>query len=592
MATVAKSLASCIFCKIIKGEIPSFKLIETKLSYSFLDVGPLSRGHALVIPKYHTEKMHELPDEYLSDVMPIAKKIALAQGLTDYNILQNNGRIAHQVVSHVHFHVIPKPEEGDSSGLVIGWPAQPINEEELKKFHEELLDKLNISEARWLTKKNRAGALLSLLGSGGPKAPIPRGTTNPMPSFESDSSSTTVVQTPVPQREQHISSLARRIHGWSWQAFPIGLGTGAVYVTLSGIKDHSSVLTNIETGFFFLTVVLFLLNTVTLSLQAALYPKQAWRLLQDPVKGLFVPLIVLSFATLIIGTINYGVPTGHIKLGFVYSLFWIYVTFAILTCFPMLMIWFNNPHDLSTFTPAYAFLIFPLMLIGVVAFNVLKVLPPEDHRSIGVMLTGYFFQGMLFSNIPHVNLIVDRVGLLHDFLLHLHISYAPYNDGHQANGAFVACGPPGFTALALINLGDRSRQILLHHDLVAPVAGEVWYAASVMVGMLLFGLAVFFFAFGALPYWFKLHKNLDEILGCWALTFPNVGWIACLRVFGDTFKIRGFIILHTIMAILMCITWAILFILTIVAFCKGRIFKSKKEDVIKDTLYPKDGSVV
>ncbi|KDQ16174.1 hypothetical protein BOTBODRAFT_81479, partial [Botryobasidium botryosum FD-172 SS1] len=60
--------ASCLFCKIIKGAIPSYKLVETQFSYSFLDVGLLSRGHVLVIPKHHAEKLHEVPDEYLGDV--------------------------------------------------------------------------------------------------------------------------------------------------------------------------------------------------------------------------------------------------------------------------------------------------------------------------------------------------------------------------------------------------------------------------------------------------------------------------------------------------------------------------------------------
>ena len=56
------------------------------------------------------------------------------------------------------------------------------------------------------------------------------------------------------------------------------------------------------------------------------------------------------------------------------------------------------------------------------------------------------------------------------------------------------------------------------HGLVTETAGEVWYAVSVMSGVMLFGLAVFLFIFGILPYWFKLHKHLSEILGCWALT--------------------------------------------------------------------------
>jgi diadenosine tetraphosphate (Ap4A) HIT family hydrolase len=142
MANVAKSVASCIFCKIIKGEIPSFKLIETDLSFSFLDIGPLSKGHALVIPKHCTVKMHELPDEYLADAMPVAKKIALALGAENYNILQNNGRIAHQEVDHVHFHVIPKPSESDEEGLVVGWPAKKADMDALKALHKEVTGKL------------------------------------------------------------------------------------------------------------------------------------------------------------------------------------------------------------------------------------------------------------------------------------------------------------------------------------------------------------------------------------------------------------------------------------------------------------------
>ncbi|KAG6824551.1 hypothetical protein H0H92_006492 [Tricholoma furcatifolium] len=135
MAT--KSLATCLFCKIIKGEIPSFKLIETDLSFSFLDIGPLSKGHVLVIPKYHAEKMHELPDEHLADILPIAKKIAIAQRVADFNILQNNGRIAHQEVPHVHFHLIPKPSVEE--GLKIDWPAQQVSKDELRQTADEIV---------------------------------------------------------------------------------------------------------------------------------------------------------------------------------------------------------------------------------------------------------------------------------------------------------------------------------------------------------------------------------------------------------------------------------------------------------------------
>ncbi|KAL5000442.1 HIT-like domain-containing protein [Aspergillus recurvatus] len=133
-------MTACIFCRIIKGEIPSFKLFESDRVFAFLDIQPLSRGHALVIPKYHGAKLTDIPDDYLTEILPVAKKIAQATGATDFNVLQNNGRIAHQVVDHVHFHMIPKPNEAE--GLGIGWPAKEADMDKLKEYYESIKAKI------------------------------------------------------------------------------------------------------------------------------------------------------------------------------------------------------------------------------------------------------------------------------------------------------------------------------------------------------------------------------------------------------------------------------------------------------------------
>lgn len=143
--------ANCIFCKIIRGEIPSLKLAETANAYAFLDIGPTAKGHALVIPKYCGEKLHDIPDTYLADLLPLAKKIALASQLDikglestpGYNILQNNGRIAHQVVPHVHVHLIPKRDE--ETGLQVGWPqpADAADKDSLASIHKDLVDRIS-----------------------------------------------------------------------------------------------------------------------------------------------------------------------------------------------------------------------------------------------------------------------------------------------------------------------------------------------------------------------------------------------------------------------------------------------------------------
>merc|ERR1719436_628013 len=121
-----------IFEKIVAGDIPSFKIYEDDLVYSFLDINPLSPGHVLVIPKKCYELLHEVPEETSAAIgraLPrIAKAVMDATETTDYNILQNNGASAHQAVPHVHFHIIPKPNA--EQGLKVGWPAQPIADAE------------------------------------------------------------------------------------------------------------------------------------------------------------------------------------------------------------------------------------------------------------------------------------------------------------------------------------------------------------------------------------------------------------------------------------------------------------------------------
>ncbi|CAK7228341.1 Adenosine 5'-monophosphoramidase [Sporothrix curviconia] len=133
-------MSACIFCKIIKGEIPCFKLLETEKTLAFLDINPLSRGHALVIPKFHGEKLLDIPDEHLVDILPIAKKLAKAVGTDNYNILQNNGRLAHQEVDHVHFHMIPKPNQAE--GLGVGWPQQKTDMDQLKALFEDIKSRI------------------------------------------------------------------------------------------------------------------------------------------------------------------------------------------------------------------------------------------------------------------------------------------------------------------------------------------------------------------------------------------------------------------------------------------------------------------
>lgn len=122
-------MADTIFGRILRGEIPCHTLYEDEHVLAFLDAGPLSRGHALVIPKEAKPTIDQLSDESaaaIGRVLPrLARAIMQVTGVRDYNILQNNGSAAHQVVMHVHFHIIPKPSP--EAGLGVGWPAGSLD---------------------------------------------------------------------------------------------------------------------------------------------------------------------------------------------------------------------------------------------------------------------------------------------------------------------------------------------------------------------------------------------------------------------------------------------------------------------------------
>ena len=133
-----------IFGRILRGEIPCHRLYEDDHVLAFLDVGPLSSGHLLVIPREAKAHLHELSDDSAAAIgraLPrIARGLMKATGATAYNVLQNNGRDAHQEVMHVHFHVIPRYADG--SGLALEWNPGSLSEGEdlAKRIREQILE--------------------------------------------------------------------------------------------------------------------------------------------------------------------------------------------------------------------------------------------------------------------------------------------------------------------------------------------------------------------------------------------------------------------------------------------------------------------
>jgi len=131
---------NCIFCKLAAGEIPSKTIYEDEQFRVLLDLGPATRGHALIIPKEHYANLFEIPEELAMDAMKLAKKLAVRMKeqlhCDGFNLVQNNGESAGQTVMHFHLHLIPRYED---DGQHILWKPLEFTDEELKAIQKTII---------------------------------------------------------------------------------------------------------------------------------------------------------------------------------------------------------------------------------------------------------------------------------------------------------------------------------------------------------------------------------------------------------------------------------------------------------------------
>ena len=128
----------CVFCKIVAGQLPASKVYEDSDTLAFMDIGPVVKGHTLVIPKKHYDPITSTPDAVLHKLISVARKIAQAQvdGLKadGINVTQANGKVAGQIVPHIHFHVIPRFERDSHS-----WTWSPKKYDSQEEMNETAL---------------------------------------------------------------------------------------------------------------------------------------------------------------------------------------------------------------------------------------------------------------------------------------------------------------------------------------------------------------------------------------------------------------------------------------------------------------------
>jgi len=134
---------NCIFCRIANGEIPSATVYEDDDFRVILDLGPASKGHALILPKEHYKDVCEADPTVAGKILPLAGRIGSAMkkglGASGFNVVQNNGTSAGQTVFHLHVHVIPRYEGGPA---MVGWKPGSASQEELAQTATEIANAL------------------------------------------------------------------------------------------------------------------------------------------------------------------------------------------------------------------------------------------------------------------------------------------------------------------------------------------------------------------------------------------------------------------------------------------------------------------
>ena len=135
--------SDCIFCKIVAGDIPAEKILQDDSAVAFMDIGPLAPGHVLLISTTHHATIDTMPAEeagaMLRHVPSLVAAVKAATGCAGVNVLQNNGREAHQIVPHVHVHIIPR-NSGDAFGF--NWPAGSYQQGEMEDLAEAIRENL------------------------------------------------------------------------------------------------------------------------------------------------------------------------------------------------------------------------------------------------------------------------------------------------------------------------------------------------------------------------------------------------------------------------------------------------------------------
>ncbi|KAK4095081.1 hypothetical protein Purlil1_777 [Purpureocillium lilacinum] len=352
-------------------------------------------------------------------------------------------------------------------------------------------------------------------------------------------------------------TLKDRIACYQWTYFTMTMATGGIANVIHSLPYRASWVTGIGVFFFLLNVSLFLLHCILIAARFYLRPGSFVRSFTDQVESLFIPAFFVSIAIIMINTCEYGVPrSGVWLLRTMEVMFWFYVALSVFASAGIyLVLWSTLIFPVHTMTPTWVFPAYPLLLTAPFAATLIDAAETSSHtlslNATAVALGAATTQG---------------TGCLIAFMISSAFVYRLMTQklprDTQRPGVFMSIGPFGFTAAGIAQLGNQASQIFPHSFLGSETTVDIVRVVSILVGLWLWGLAMWFFlvSVGSLWKYARSGSSLPFQMTWWSFVFPNTALVTATQVMGKIFQSKGLRLFGSIMTIVLVIVWVGVFV--------------------------------
>ncbi|KAL6913410.1 hypothetical protein FSHL1_011086 [Fusarium sambucinum] len=350
--------------------------------------------------------------------------------------------------------------------------------------------------------------------------------------------------------------LRDRIACYQWTYFTLTMSTGGIANIIHSLKWTAPWLRGIGLFFFFLNIILFIMNCVLICTRFYLRPGSFMNSFTDQIESLFISASLVSVAVILINTCQYGVPyTGPWLLNTMEWVFWVYAALSVsVSAFLYLILWSTLIFPVHTMTPTWVFPAYPLLLNAPFAANLIAAADSSGHKlkvdTVAMALGATAIQG---------------TGCLIAFMISSAFIYRLMTQklprDNQRPGIFMSIGPYGFTAAGIAQLGSQAHLLVPENFLGAPHVADIIKVISILVSLWLWGLALWFFlvCVGALWKYTRSGHHMPFQMTWWSFVFPNTALVTATSVMGKIFDNNGLHIFASVMTVAIIIVWIIIF---------------------------------